>query len=172
MKINVAQLLKQPPGTSRWYDLSEEIRGIDDDLEIEAPLTGPLKMIRTTQGVLATADLRTTVQLECCRCLEPSSTTIGLEIEEEFRPSVDIHTGAALPVTEGNEEATMIDAHHTLDLTEIVRQAIFLALPMHPLCRQDCAGLCAQCGQNLNMVKCTCTSEAVDARLEVLRQLL
>jgi uncharacterized protein len=59
-----------------------------------------------------------------------------------------------------------------LDLTEVVRQAIFLAIPMSPVCRADCAGLCPQCGQNLNEGQCHCVSEVVDPRLEVLKQLL
>ncbi len=123
-------------------------------------------------ALLVTAGLHTTLELECCRCLEPFATTIELQIEEEFRPSVDIQTGAVLPVTDRDEDATTIDAHHLLDLAEIVRQAIFLALPMHPLCKQDCAGLCSQCGQNLNWGQCDCATEAIDPRLEVLRRLL
>jgi uncharacterized protein len=172
MKINVAQLLKKPAGTVRWHDLSEDIRDIDDDLKIQDLLTGPLKMIRTTDGILVTAALRTVLDLECSRCLKPFSTPVELEIEEEFRPSVDIQTGAKLPVTERDQEATIIDEHHMLDLTEIVRQAIFLALPMHPLCQENCAGLCTQCGQDLSEGQCACPTEAVDPRLEILKELL
>ncbi len=171
MKINVAQLLKKPAGTVRWHDLSEDIKGIDDDLEIQDPLIGPLKMLRTTDGILVTAALRTVLELQCCRCLEPFSTPIELEIEEEFRPSVDIHTGAKLPLIEAGE-GTIIDEHHILDLAEIIRQAVFLALPMRALCKDNCAGLCPQCGQNLNKAQCDCVTEAVDPRLEILKQLL
>ncbi len=172
MKINVAQLLKKPAGAVRWHDLSEDIRQIDDDLLIQDRLVGSVKMLRTTSGILVTAALRTVLELQCCRCLEPFSTPIELDIEEEFRPSVDIHSGAKLPVTAAEEEATIIDEHHVLDLAEIVRQATFLALPMRPLCKDDCAGLCARCGQNLNKGQCDCVTEAVDPRLEILKQLL
>jgi uncharacterized protein len=171
MRINVAQLLKGPAGSVRWHDLSEDIERIDDSLEIQGLLTGRLKMLRTTNGILATAALRTLLGLQCCRCLEPFSTPIQLEIEEEFNPSVDIHTGAKLPVTKPEEEATVIDELHILDLTEIVRQAILLAQPMRPLCREDCAGLCTECGQNLNEGQCDCAAERVDPRWEILKQL-
>jgi len=67
MKINVAQLLKKPAGTVRWHDLSEDIKGIDDDLEIQDPLIGPLKMLRTTDGILVTAALRTVLELSSQR---------------------------------------------------------------------------------------------------------
>jgi uncharacterized protein len=172
MRTNVAQLLKKPAGTVRWHDLSEDIRGIDDELKIEDLLTGPLKMIRTTNGILVTGALRTVLELECSRCLEPVSMPIELEIEEEFRPSVDINTGATLPMTDDDEEATIIDKQHILDLTEVVRQAVFLALPMHPLCQENCAGLCVRCGQNLNEGQCDCIAEAADPRMEILKQLL
>jgi len=172
MKINVAQLLKAPTGAVRRRDLSEDIRGIDDELEIKSLLSGPLKMIRSSDSILVTASLETVVELLCCRCLEPIAVPVELEIEEEFYPSVDVHTGAQLPVTQAEEEATVIDEQHVLDLREVVRQAIFLTLPMHPLCAQDCAGLCSQCGQNLNEGVCECATDVVDPRLEVLKQLL
>jgi uncharacterized protein len=172
IKINVAQLLKAPTGAVRRRDVSEDITGLDDELEIKSPLTGRLKMIRSSDSILVTASLQTVVELECCRCLEPCTTPLNLEIEEEFYPSVDVHTGAQLPVTQAEEEATIIDEQHVLDLTEVIRQAIFLGLPMHPLCAQNCAGLCAQCGQNLKEGACQCAADEVDPRLEVLKELL
>jgi uncharacterized protein len=171
MNINVAQLLKKPAGSVRWYDLSEDIKGIDEGLESRDLLTGSLKMIRTTYGILVSGVLRSALQMECCRCLEAFTAPIEFEIEEEFRPSVDIHTGAKLPVTDREDEETIIDEHHVLDVTEIVRQAAFLAKPMHPLCHEDCAGLCALCGQELNEGACDCATQAVDPRFEILRQL-
>ena len=172
MRINVAGLLKGPIGAVRRFDLLEDIAGIDQHLDVQSPLVGSLTLIRTPDGVLASASPETSLELECRRCLEPFSGPVQLEIEEEFHPSVDIGTGARLPVADAEEDATVIDEHHVLDLTEVVRQAIFLALPMSPLCQQDCAGLCPLCGQNLNEGRCQCATDAVDPRLEVLKQLL
>jgi uncharacterized protein len=172
LRINVAQLLKGPTGAARRFRLYDEIEDIDEDLKVAAPLEGTLTLIRTADGILATASLETTVELECCRCLEPFTTKVALEIEEEFEPSVDIHTGAKLPVLATEADATTVDEHHILDLTEIVRQSIFLALPLNPVCARDCAGLCPVCGQNLNEEVCGCVTETTDPRLEVLRQLL
>jgi uncharacterized protein len=141
-------------------------------LLVQSLLTGAVSLIRTADGILVTASLETTVQLECCRCLEPFSIPIRLEIEEEFHPTIDIRTGAVLPVADSEEDATTIDEQHVLDLTEVVRQALFLALPMNPLCKLNCAGLCPLCGINLNQEQCQCEPDAVDPRLEALRQLL
>ena len=172
LRINVAGLLKGPIGAVRRFDLLEDISGIDEHLDVQSPLVGSLTLIRTPGGVLASTSPETNLGLECRRCLEPFSSLVQLEIEEEFHPSVDIGTGARLPVADAEEDATVIDEHHVLDLTEVVRQAIFLALPMSPLCQQDCAGLCPMCGQNLNEGRCQCATDAVDPRLEVFKQLL
>lgn len=172
LRVNVAQLLKGPTGAVRHMDLCEDITGIDDELSIRSPLAGSLTLIRTADGVLVTAALDTTIELECCRCVTPFAAPVQLEIEEEFHPSVDIHTGARLPVLDTEEDATTIDGQHFLDLAEVVRQAIFLAIPMRPLCRGDCAGLCTLCGQDLSSERCQCVVDSVDPRLEVLKQLL
>lgn len=166
MRYNVAQLLKEPTGSSRRYDLREDIEGIDADLVMKEPLVGQIEMIRTAEGILVRGTLTTAAEVECSRCLEPFVERIEFDIDEEFHPSVDIHTGVALPWT---EEATRIDESHTIDLTEIVRQNIFLALSMRPICRPDCAGLCPQCGKNLNEGPCSCQEEALDPCLEMLR---
>jgi uncharacterized protein len=172
LQINVAQLLKDTTGAVRQVDVYDEVDHLDQDLTIVSPIRGKATLIRTADGILVTAQLKTAVQLDCSRCLEPFVREVELELEEEFEPSIDIHTGAKLPVTSTDEDATTIDEHHVLDLTEVVRQTIFLALPMNPACSSDCAGLCPVCGQNLNQGHCGCVIDHTDPRLEALRQLL
>src|SRR5207248_1598989 len=64
-----------------------------------------------------------------------------------------------------------LDAQHEVDLTAAIRQVVLTALPMVTLCREDCRGLCSQCGHDLNLGPCECKPE-VDARLSVLEKLL
>lgn len=168
MKFNVAQLLKRATGASRRYQIEDGIEGIDPGLIIREPLVEQIEMIRTAEGILVRGELATAVELECDRCLEPFIQKVGFEIEEEFKPTIDMKTGARIPC---DEEETRIDEHHILDLTEVVRQSILLALPMHPVCRPDCRGLCNQCGQNLNEGPCDCEESMVDPRLEILKKL-
>lgn len=173
MRFNVAQLLKESTGAARQYDLSEDITGIDEALKVLGPLKGQVKLIRTTEGILTIGQLRTEIELTCSRCLEPFAAPVAFTLQEEFRPSIDITTGAQLPVTTtADQESTIIDEHHIIDLTEVVRQEILLALPMHPLCRPHCAGLCDQCGQNLNQGPCDCQRPLGDPRLAALKELL
>ncbi len=97
---------------------------------------------------------------------------VEFSLEEEFYPSVDIVTGASLPVLPDREQATQIDEHHVLDLTEVTRQNILLAIPPSPVCRTKCAGLCPHCGKNWNEGPCDCKEENIDPRMQVLKQLL
>jgi uncharacterized protein len=79
-------------------------------------------------------------------------------------------TGMPLPVP--SPDAFTIDAHHILDLSEAVRQYTVINIPMKPLCKPNCAGLCPQCGANRNEAPCQCPQEQGDPRWAVLQQLL
>ena len=172
MQINVAQLLKEHAGATREHILREDIRNLDPDVVPLTDLVGRVQLIRTANGVLTTGTLQTSVELECSRCLTLFSKPVKFHLEEEFRPMLDIVTGASLPLSSDDEDATQIDPHHILDLTEIVRQDILLAVPPFPVCRNGCKGLCSICGQNWNEGNCDCTQDELDPRLQVLKQLL
>jgi uncharacterized protein len=171
VRFNVAQLLKEPVGSTRKYHLAEDIQDLDEELQLTHPIEGVVQLIRTTDGVLASGQLYTEVELSCSRCLEPFSTAVDFALEEEFHSIIDISTGAKLPPADDEDEATLIDDQHTIDLFEVMRQDILLALPPRPLCKSDCAGLCSQCGQNLNEGSCTCEQPLSDPRWDALRAL-
>ncbi len=168
-QFNVAQLLKQPSGTRRVYDIDTSDLPPLDDLEIVAPFRGRLRFMRVGSGILVTGVLETSVETECTRCLTTFQTTTQFEIEEEFKPSVDINSGAHLAQDPDQDTATLIDERHILDLAEIIRQDLTLSLPPSPVCRPDCAGLCPQCGQNQNEATCDCDTDAVDPRWAALK---
>jgi uncharacterized protein len=95
-------------------------------------------------------------------------------MDEEFLPTVTIDAGTPQAVKSAQairEGLFTLDSYHSLDLTEAVRQYVIINLPMKPLCRRDCAGLCASCGVNLNDHQCGC-SAGVDSRWGPLQELL
>lgn len=154
MRINVAQLLKQPVGAHRSYQISEMCDSADEGTW---QLKGDMEFTRTDRGILVQGVLQTKVSLICSRCLAIFDRPTTLKIKEEFFPTVDVVSGVSLPSPD-EPDAFMIDEHHTLDLEETLRQYILLSLPLKPLCRPDCAGLCPHCGTNLNQSQCTCLS--------------
>ncbi len=171
MIFNVAQLMKSPVGTALNYDIDEEDVQLDEDLKVIGPIIGHVRLRRINQGLLADGWVDLTLEFECTRCLKQFEQQMHVPFEERFYPTLDVVTGVALTPPDDGEDAFPIDAHHLIDLTETVRQHVLLDIPMVTLCKEDCAGLCPQCGKDLNQGPCTCQPE-VDARLSVLQSLL
>jgi uncharacterized protein len=123
------------------------------DLGTVSPTRGGLRLMRTTEGILVTGSLTHEIRSDCGRCLEPFTRTQRLEINEEFLPVVDVNTG--VPIREPSEtDAFTLAPDHVLDLTEAIRQLAILETPLLLLCKQDCRGLCLDCGANLNVEQC------------------
>jgi len=149
MQFNVAQLLKEPIGSIRRYQLAEDASKLDPELQLLSPLTGDLQMIRINSGVLVRGQLKLVVRATCNLCIEPIAMPLNFTIEENFRPLTEVETGRYIPPNEFEGEAEdledaalLIDEHHILDISEIVRQSIWLALPMYPGCNWEGASEC------------------------------
>lgn len=159
MQTNVAQLLKAPVGSIRTFLVDDTLSESSTAYHVKGELT----LIRSTNSILVQGRLYTQTKIACSRCLRPFTLKLPLKIEEEFFPTIDIVTGMKLPKPEDPGSFT-IDEHHILDLTEAIRQYIVTAIPMKPLCREDCAGLCDICGKDLNLGNCDCHQQEMDPR--------
>jgi uncharacterized protein len=168
MQINVAQLLKANIGTIRNY----EVNGVVDigGNGTDSVVWGNGSLIRTDRGILVKGTLHTEAKVTCSRCLTLFSYPLILNVEEEYFPTVGVVTGASVPVP-GEPGCFTIGEQHVLDLTEAVRQYALLAIPMKPLCHQDCAGICSNCGHNLNLGSCDCPTRQVEPRWAALAKL-
>ncbi len=167
MEINVSQLLKAPVGSTRDFEVDETIEILGSESEIG----GQVRLMRTGRGILASGSLHTEVEAICSRCLASFSCPLAFSFEEEYYPTIDVNTGAPLAVPD-EPGCFTINENHILDLTEAMRQYAILAIPMKPLCRDDCAGLCPICGQDLNYTTCDCLSREIDPRWAKLKELI
>jgi uncharacterized protein len=122
-----------------------------------------------TGKVAITGSYRATARLTCSRCLEALETRVG--------PQVDLHL---LPSPRSRHEEVElgpddleVDFYQgdTLDVGGLLRSETLLALPMKPLCRPDCRGLCPVCGVNRNLTVCACQARTIDPRLAPLEAL-
>ncbi len=165
MQINVSQQLKSNIGTIRNY----ETHSIIDVEGSEIEIIGYVSLTKTNRGILVRGQFSSQIDMECSRCLCSFGYPLNFTIEEEYFPTLDIITGTSLPAPEEIGSFT-IDDHNILDLSEALRQYAVLAMPIKPLCRRDCAGLCPTCGANLNETKCECLP-VIDPRWEKLRNL-
>ena len=169
MQINVSQLLQEPIGALRDHKVSEVVDITGDGAG--SLIEGECRLLRTQRSILATCLLSTDVKLTCSRCLGQFNHHLSLKFEEEYLPTVDVTTGAPMPPPEETSTFT-IDEHHILDLTEAARQYSLLTIPMKPLCDEDCAGICPNCGKNLNQGDCDCPKQYNDPRWSELTKLL
>jgi uncharacterized protein len=92
-----------------------------------------------------------------------------MKVEEEFATA---ETAPDVLTIDREEPETSAIANYVLDVSELVRQQLAVNLPMAQLCREDCRGICPECGQNLNLGPCGCAKQPADARWSALASLL
>lgn len=166
MQFNVSELLRESYGSFREY-------AIDDDVRIDgAPrlVKGLVRFDRVPEGIFVRAVVRGEQNSECSRCLEPFSFPVELTIEEQYVPTVDPLTGARITPPEGEEDAYRVSEHHLIDLTLPIEQYWSMGMPIAPVCRSECAGICPTCGERREPGH-GCSGEPDDGRWAKLRDL-
>ena len=170
MQFNVAQLLKEPIGSERAYTLTGETLALEPGQTI--PVGGYIRVTRTDKGVWVHATIDATVSGQCSRCLKSITQAISFELDEEYLQKLDLLTGAPVHSDDSEPDTFKLDARHTLDLREALRQYVITNTPMSPICKPTCKGLCPQCGADLNNGSCACSEDRQDPRWAALRQML
>ena len=107
-------------------------------------------------------------ELTCSRCLEPFTMAIAADFDLRYVPRLE-NAGEGEKEVEEDDLATAFYENDEIDLSQLVMEQFQLALPMKPLCKEACKGLCPQCGTNLNTGTCDCSQKWEDPRLAVLR---
>ena len=136
-------------------DLRNAVIGVAPGSDIRVDL----RLESVHEGILATADVAADIEGECVRCLTPLRETERVEFQELFAYSA-----------EGDSELEVHD--ETADLEQPLRDAVVTALPFQPVCREDCAGLCPECGVRLDDHPCHAHEAPVDPRFAGLAGLL
>jgi uncharacterized protein len=171
LRFNVAQLLQQHVGATRQHEFDDPALDLGEGLELR-PVSGTVKFTRTKNGVLAQTSAAGSIVIECVRCLADFAQPVEVSFDEEYHATVHPTTGSPLPDPE-EADTFRINSNHLLDLGDAVREYALLALPIAPICREDCRGL-SQSGVNLNdePEANTEAEEAIDERLAALKRLL
>lgn len=161
LRLNVGFLIGQTVGYSRDFLFDTPKIHIQPDLDL-GDLSGIARITRTAQGLLVQARMHAAFQSECVRCLTAFQLPLAIDFTELYAFSQQSVTDSGLILPE--------DAH--IDLAPLVREYMFLEVPISPLCKPDCKGLCPVCGENRNEVSCDHDSQAIDSRLSALKSLL
>jgi uncharacterized metal-binding protein YceD (DUF177 family) len=117
-----------------------------------------LRLESVMEGVLVTGDLDVPVEGSCARCLEPIEDTLHLTVQELYA-----YSGSTTEATSEEDEVRRIEGDY-LDLEPLVRDTVVLSLPLAPVCTDDCAGLCVDCGQRLDDLPADHAHEVIDPR--------
>jgi uncharacterized protein len=160
----------------RVSELEEQGLRIDDVAGLATALSDPSWRLESAElqvdpdgaDVFVRGRVTATVPQTCGRCLETFPARIEVPIDVRLAPRPPAGDSVELAADDLDVD---FYANDQLDLGRVVATETTLALPMKPLCRPDCQGLCAVCGANRNVVPCTCASRPPDPRLAVLRDL-
>jgi len=161
LRLNVGFLLHQSVGYSREFEFSAHRVQVAEDLDV-IRFQGALRLTRTAQGLYGQGHFEAQLPLECVRCLEPFPVALHVKVDDLF----------VYPALGAPDPLLAIPETGILDLNGLLREYLLLDVPIQPLCRPDCLGLCPLCGANRNRETCHHPDIEIDPRLEVLRTLL
>ena len=159
LKINVGFLLAAGVGNHHDSAFDVPTVKIADDLTVDY-VRGPIRLSRTAAGILVQGQLEVGITGECYRCLDDVTQNVTIPVEELY----------AYPPTSTSEFSVLEDA--VLDLAPLLRAEVMLASTNGMLCREDCKGLCPECGTNLNHDTCDCALNNIDPRFAGLKNFL
>ncbi len=158
MQYNAAGLLKEGIGARRNFAFeNEEITTPGENFRAVA---GVVRLLRTDKGILAQAEVHGLTHDQCSRCLCDAKVEVEVYLEEEFYPTNYFEGFTERDKDNGDgidDPALLINEDNILDLREPVRQTFVSAVPLAPICRDGCKGICPTCSTDLNEAPCKCS---------------
>jgi len=160
-RINVGFIAHEEIGRNHDFPFEFEKIKLGDDLEL-CRFAGNVNIGRTPQGLVVQADFSAQTTFECVRCLTDFEHHLDWSFTELYAFDARSETDSGLILPE--------DGH--IDLAELLREYALLEIPISPICKPDCQGLCIECGQNLNEKDCGHRPDDSDSPFSVLKGLL
>ena len=142
----------------------------DDAFRLASPVELVADLQKDAQKVRLTGRVRATLELDCSRCLEPFQIPLDAPFDMLFLAAAENAGDGETEVAE-DDLGVSYYKDEQIDLGEVIREQCYLALPMKPLCREGCRGLCPTCGANRNRETCDCRRGWEDPRFAALKPL-
>src|SRR5574337_792058 len=136
-----------------------------------APVEASFHLEREVNGILVSGTFSTTAVVLCSRCSEPVSVPVSDSFAIQYTAASELFDAEEVELSAAEMDADVMQDDR-LDLTKLLRESVLLNLPLQPLCRAECRGLCPHCGINLNENSCRCDVREGDPRLAPLQHLL
>jgi len=167
MKLDLTRYRQPVSHFARTFE-PEEVASDAGTYQIVAPVALEFDIHKDKDKFRLEGHLRAELELACSRCLEPYRFVVDADFDQRYLPASAASSDPDREVQEDDLE-TSYYSDDQIDLAELMREQFYLALPMKPLCRDDCRGLCPQCGTNLNAGTCDCSPVWEDPRLAALK---
>jgi len=150
-----------------------EIDFLEENIRQVTPLhaEGVAELISESLGeIRMQGKLTVGMECDCDRCLEPVKFELDSPFDLYYQPVVKDESGGEISLAEGDTGTSFYEGGG-IELGDVLREHILLTLPMQKVCREDCKGICSQCGQNHNEAPCDCNAKPGDDRWSALREM-
>ena len=148
----------------------DELNPIDERVSLTTPAAVNGKVRLSSGQVFVNGHIETSARVECDRCLKPVESLVKTDFELEYITGSAYESTGVAELTEAEMTVSVFDGE-SLDVDEIVKEQILLAVPTRMLCREDCKGICPQCGIDRNTGECKCVTNEIDPRWAALKDL-
>jgi uncharacterized protein len=169
MRIELENLEGSKGDFARVYN-PDELNPVDERVKLIAPATVNGKIRLAGNEVFVNGHVDTRTQVECDRCLKPVEIPVDADFELEYITGSEYETSSAAELTEAEMSVSVFDGE-VIDVDEIVKEQVLLAVPTRMLCREDCKGICPECGEDRNTGECSCVTSDIDPRWAALKNL-
>ncbi|HEU0252422.1 MAG TPA: DUF177 domain-containing protein [Pyrinomonadaceae bacterium] len=148
----------------------DELNPIDERVKLTEPAAVSGKVRLAGNEVFVSGHIETRAQVECDRCLQPVELPVSADFALEYISGADYESSAAAELTEDELSVSVFDGE-AIDVDEIVKEQVLLTVPTRMLCREDCKGICPECGTDRNTGECNCVTNDIDPRWAALKNL-
>ena len=148
----------------------EDLNPVDERISLTGPASISGKVRLSGHEVFVNGHVETRVQVECDRCLQQVELPVNSDFSLEYITGSDYESSEVAELTEAEMSVAVFDGK-ALDVDEIVKEQVVLAVPTRMLCREDCKGICPECGVDRNTGECSCVTDDIDPRWAALKNL-
>jgi DUF177 domain-containing protein len=162
MRIELDKLEGKSSAFAHTYEPGEIVLDEENARLTEAPqIQGRLN--RSGHEVRLEGTITARAEVDCDRCLKALSVPVATEFDVTYVPAADYYSDARAELQEEDLRLSVFDGE-AIDLDELVREQVLLAMPPRMLCTEECKGLCPVCGEDRNTKECACETREIDPR--------
>ena len=169
--LDLSQMREARERVDRTIAASALPTGDQTGFAVQAPVRLAFDIFKDGKQFHLVGHVQSTLTLTCGRCLEEMALPVDVPFDLLYLPHQE-NVGEGEVEVEDDDLTTAYYRNDQIDLGQLVVEQFLLALPMKPLCRESCRGLCPECGTNLNTATCSCVHTWTDPRLEGLKPLV